>query len=83
MTLGTLQGAAASAAGVFQVSILQAGDWARVSTPAGLLFFQHIALPQIGTMTQSSMLSWALVSIQFSSKCQTFTYLKSCRYVGL
>ena len=41
MSLGSLQGVAASAAlaaGVSLVTILQAGDWARVSTPAGHFF---------------------------------------------
>ena len=42
---GSLQGAAASAAlaaGVSLVSILQAGDWARVSTPARHCFSPYI-----------------------------------------
>ena len=45
LTLGSLQGTAASAAlaaGVSLVSILQAGDWARVYTPASHYFFTHI-----------------------------------------
>ena len=45
MSLGSLQGVAASAAlaaGVFLVSILQAGDWARVSTPARHYFSTYI-----------------------------------------
>ena len=45
MSLGTLQGAVASAAlvsGVSLVSILQAYDRARVSTPVKILFFTYI-----------------------------------------
>ena len=45
MSLGSLWGTAASAAlaaGVSLVSILQAGDWARVSTPATHYFFTYI-----------------------------------------
>ena len=49
MSLGSFQGAAASAAlaaGVSLVSILQAGDWAKVSTPA-----RHYFSPYITTTT--------------------------------
>ena len=42
MSLGTLTGAAALVDGVFLVSILQAGDWARVSTPARHYFSTYI-----------------------------------------
>ena len=45
MSLGSLWGAAASAAlvaDVSLVSILQAGDWARVSTLARHYFFSYI-----------------------------------------
>ena len=45
MTLGSLRGIAASAAlaaGVFPVTILQAGDWTRVSTPARQYFSTYI-----------------------------------------
>ena len=45
MSLGFLQGHAASAAlaaGVSLVSILQAGDWSRVSTPARHYFSTYI-----------------------------------------
>ena len=38
MSPGSLQGTAALAAGVSLVSILQTGDWARVSMPAGHYF---------------------------------------------
>ena len=40
MSLGSLWGVAA--AGVSLVTILQAGDWTRVSTPAGHYFSTHI-----------------------------------------
>ena len=45
MSLGSLWGVAASAAlaaGVSLVTILQAGDWTRVSTPAGHYFSTYI-----------------------------------------
>ena len=45
MSLGSLWGVAASAAlaaGVSLVSFLQAGDWARVSTPARHYFSTYI-----------------------------------------
>ena len=45
MSLGSLQGVAASAAlaaGVSLVTILQEGDWARVSTPARHCFSTYI-----------------------------------------
>ena len=45
MSLGSLQGVAASAAlaaGVSLVTILQAGDWTRVSTPARHYFSTYI-----------------------------------------
>ena len=45
MSLGSLQGAAASAAltaGVSLVTILQVGDWAKVSTPARHYFSTYI-----------------------------------------
>ena len=42
MSLGSLCGAAALVAGVSLVSILQAGDWARVSTPARQYFSPYI-----------------------------------------
>ena len=50
MSLGCLQGVAASAAlaaGISLVTILQAGDWARVSTPA-----RHYFSPYITTVDQ-------------------------------
>ena len=42
MSLGSFQGAAALAAGVSLVSILQEGDWARVSMPARHYFSSYI-----------------------------------------
>ena len=39
---GNIKGPAALAAGVSPVPILQAGDWARVSTPARQYFSTHI-----------------------------------------
>ena len=79
---GTLQGAAALVVGVSVVSTLPAGDEARVSTQARH-YFQHITLPQIGTRMLSNMLPWAFISSQLVGKYQTFTYIRSCRYVGL
>ena len=84
MSLGMLQVVAASAAlvaGVSLVSTLPAGDWTRVSTPAGH-YFQHISLLQIGTRILCSFLSWALVKSQLG-KCQTLTYIRSHKYVRL
>ena len=67
MSVGTLQGAAASAAlvaGVSLVAFLLTGDWARVPTPARH-YFQYISLVQIRTRNLCSMQSWALVSSHF------------------
>ena len=78
-------GCAVSAAcmtGVSLVSILQAGYWTIVSTPAGTIF-QCTSLPWTGTRIQFSMLAWVPVGRQFAGKFQTVTYLNSCRYVGL
>ena len=85
MSPGTLQGDMALAdfaAGVSMVFILQAGDWARVSTLARH-FFQHISLLQVSIVIPCSMLSLALVTSQLVVKCQTLSYVKSCWYVGL
>ena len=73
-------GAAASAvlvAGISLVSILQAGDWARVSTPAGY-YIPPTFLLQIGIRTLYNMLCWASVSRSSLGKCQTLTYIQSC-----
>ena len=85
MSVGTLQGAATSAvlvAGVSPGSTLAAGDWSRVYTTAGH-YFQLISLLQINSRILGSMLSLALVSCQLIGKCQTLTYVKCYRYVGL
>ena len=88
MSLGTLQSAAASealVAGVSLVSILLAGDWARVSTLAGqyfLICIYHVCtyiITKIGTMILCSML---LVSSQLAGKCHTLTCINFCGYVG-
>ena len=42
MSPGSVWGAAALAAGVSLVSILQVGDWARVSIPGGHYFSMYI-----------------------------------------
>ena len=44
MSLGSVWGAAAFVASVSLVSILQAGDWARVSTPAKHYFSTYITI---------------------------------------
>ena len=77
MSLGSLQGAAALAAGVSLVSILQAGDWARVSTPPRH-YFPPTLLLCIDTRTLYSILYWALMSKSSVGKCQTLTYIQSC-----
>ena len=80
MSLGSLWGVAASAAleaGVFLVTILQAGNWTRVSTAARHYFSTYILL-QIGTRTPCSMPCWASVSRSSLGKCQTLTYTQSC-----
>ena len=72
MSLGTFWDAASSAAlivVVFPVSIMQTGDGARVSTPAGTIS-QHIWVPQINTKIQVAMPFWALMSSQHVGKCQ-------------
>ena len=80
MSLGTLQGAAASTALKFGVSLVP------IFGPEFVLQldtkFQHISLLQIWIRTLCSMLSWALVSSQLG-KCQTLTDIMSCRFVGL
>ena len=82
MSPSTLQCGAVSvalAAGVSLVSILQAGDWPRVSTQARY-YFLHTSMLCISTRILFSMLSWASVHIQLASKFQTLTCIKSCRY---
>ena len=53
-----------------------------VFTPARH-YFQHISLLQIGTVIMCRKLSWTLVSSQLVVNCETLTYVKSHRYVGL
>ena len=77
---GFLWGAAASAAlvaGVSLVSLLQVGDWARVSTLAGHYFSTFITTTD---WHQNSVivLHWASVSRYFLGNCQTLTSTKSC-----
>ena len=77
---GSLQGAAASAdlvAGVSLVSILQVGDWARISTLARH-YFPLTLLLQISTRTLYSVLCWATMSRSSLGKGQTLTYIQSC-----
>ena len=83
MSPGTLCGAVMSAAlvtGVSLVSILQAGDWASVSTPTRYSF-PLTSLLQISTRIQFNVLSWVSVSNHNMAKCQTLTYIKSSKYV--
>ena len=79
MSLGSLRRAAASVAlvaGASLVSILLAGDCAKVSTPA-----RHYCPPtlllQISTRTLYSMLCLASVSRSSLGKCQTLIYIQS------
>ena len=64
MSPGTLWGAAAFAAGVSLVSILQAGDWVRVSTLARHYFSPYITtVDQLQDSVQHAMLGlseWVL-----------------------
>ena len=80
MSPGSPQGAAASAtlmASVSLVSILQAGDWARVSSLARH-YFPLTLLLWISTKTLYSMTCWSSVSRSSLGKCQTLTYIQSC-----
>ena len=80
MSPGSLWGATASAAlaaGVSLVSILQAGDWARVSTLARHYFLLTLLL-WIGTRTLYSVPCGASVSRSTLGKCQTLMYIQSC-----
>ena len=80
MSLGSLWGAAGSAAlaaDVSLVSILQAGDWAKVSTLTRHCFPLTLLL-WTGTGTLYSVLCWASVSRSSAGKCQTLAYTHSC-----
>ena len=68
-------------AGASLVLILQASDWATVSSPARH-YFQNISLLHISTRIPCSMLSHALVSSQLVGKCPTLTYIKSLDMLG-
>ena len=61
-------------AGVSLVSILKAGDWARVHNPAGHYFSTYITNTD-QHHTLCSKLSLALVSSQIVGKCQALTYV--------
>ena len=83
--MGTVEGVVTSTAleiGVFLVSILQADEWAKFLLWLDTIF-QYVLLLQIGIRIHFSMLSWVLMSSHFVGKCQTLTYIKSCRHVGL
>ena len=69
-------------AGVLPVSILPAGDWARVSTPSRHYFSTYITnMDKHQDSGQCTVL--ASVSSHVVGNYQTLTYVKSCRYVGL
>ena len=81
MSVCSIQGAAASVAlvaGVSLVSILQAGDWARVSTPARHYFSPYFTTTALVTRTLYSVLCWASVGRSSLGKCKTLTYTQSC-----
>ena len=83
--LGILWGAVAPADLVVcfsLVSILQAGDWLRLST-LSLAVIEHMSLVQICHRILCIKLSWSLVSSQFVGKCQTLTCIQSCSYFRL
>ena len=83
MILGMFWGFIASAvlaAGISEVSILQDGDLARVSTTATHIFL-NIPLQQISARIWFWMLFWVSGLQPSVGKCLTLT-LKSCRYVG-
>ena len=81
MSLGSLQGVAASAtlaAGVSLVTILLAGNWTRVSTPARHYFSTYITtMDQHQDSVQHAVLGHA-GSRSSPGKCQTLTYTQSC-----
>ena len=82
MSPGTLHGAVVSAAfvaGVSLLSILKAGDWARVPTPDIIILLTSLLL--IGTRIPFNKLSWVSVSSHFVGNCQNLTY-KICWVVG-
>ena len=81
MSLGPLWRVAASAAlvaGVSLVTILQAGDWIRVSIPARHYFSTYITTMDQHQDSMQHVLCWASVSRSSLGKCQTLTYNQSC-----
>ena len=77
MSLGSLWGVSASAAlaaGVSLETILEAGDWTRVSTPARHYFSTYITTTD---QHQDSMQCWASVNRSSPGKCETLTYTQS------
>ena len=87
MSPSTLWGAAVSTAfvaGVSLVSILQAGDWARVSTLARCYIFTYIT-PMDQHQDSIQYAVWASVSSKLVGKCQLDLYkvLHICLAVAL
>ena len=82
MSPGSFWGPKVLAAGISLVSILQAGDWAKVFTPARH-YFPPTSLLWIGTRNLYSMLCWASVSSCSLGKFQTLTIIQSLANVGL
>ena len=77
----TLQGAAALAAGVSLVSILQAGDLARISNWARNFFNIYLYYRSTtGFHAASCFWSWWVVNLLVRVKLDLY---KSCRFVGL
>ena len=77
MSLGSLFGAAAIAAGISLVSILQAGDWARVSMLARHNFSMDITNADWHQESVQHAVVGFMSRCSFG-KCQTLTYIKSC-----
>ena len=81
MPLGSLLGAAVTAAlvaSVSLVSMLQAGDWPEFLNQLETIF-SPTSLWWIGTKILYSMLCWASVSRCSFGKCQTLIYIESCK----
>ena len=68
-------------AGISLVSMLQAGDWFRVSTPATYYFSTYSTTTDLHM--DSVQCAVLVVSSQPVGKCQTLIYMRSHRYVGL
>ena len=83
MSSSSLQGAVVSAvfvASVFLVSILLAGDWARVFGPARHYFTLNHHY-RLAPGFQTACCPWP--QCELIGKCQILTYVKSCGYVRL